>query len=193
MWSSHLSLLRDLSHFRTPRKLALHTWRRPSLCTHIPLLLGTHLPHYHSRNIGGLEQGDHSLRREWGEQHQQDHGVAGKESDSWGSGRQGALLSLLSLQQGSQDTMRALQPIPSTFHALSSVVHDQEADGNCLEGQEQCFTPRAAESSGREKGRPGKRQGTPSPIRPSSLDDCAFQSSPLPPCHAWLTHPICAV
>lgn len=52
--------------------------------------------------------------------------------------------------------------IPSTFHSLSSVVQDQEADGNCLEHQEQGFTPRTAESRvGRKKGRPGKRQGKP--------------------------------
>lgn len=57
--------------------------------------------------------------------------------------------------------MPALQPSPGTFHGLSSVVHDQEADGDCLEGQEQCFTPRAAESRvGREKGGPGKRQAS---------------------------------
>lgn len=58
-------------------------------------------------------------------------------------------------------TKPALQPVPGTFHGLSSVVHDQEADGNRLECQEQRFTPRAADSrGGREEGRPGKRQGS---------------------------------
>ena len=47
--------------------------------------------------------------------------------------------------------MPALQPVPGTFHGLSSVVHDQEADGNGLECQEQRFTPRAAESRGGRK------------------------------------------
>lgn len=150
-------------------------------CAHIPLLLSTHLPHHHCRNIGGLEQGDYSQRREWGEQDQQDHGVAGKESNSWGSGRQGALLNLLSPQQSSQDTMPALQPIPGTFHALSSVVHDQEADGNCLECQEQRFTPRAAESRvGREKaGLEKGRESLHCPPGPVLL--IAVLSSPPPP------------
>lgn len=77
----------------------------------------------------------------------------------------------------------ALQQFPGTFDGLSSVVHDQEADGNCLECQEQCFTPRAVESRvGREKA--GLERGGESlHSHPPGL--CSPPHTHLP--QAWLT------